>query len=100
MRRAIVGMLVGAVAMTVAAPGFAAEVDRRQHRQEKRIEQGEKSGKLTPAAEGKLQGEHRAVRKQINQERAANGGHLTRSERRQVNREQNAESKEIYQDKH
>ena len=39
----------------------------------------------------------------INQERvdaAANNGHLTRGEDRQINHEENAESRQIYQDRH
>jgi hypothetical protein len=100
MTRTMVAMLVGAMGLSLAQPSFAAEVDRRQRHQEQRIKEGERKGKLTPAEEGQLEGEHKAIRKQINSERAANGGHLTRGERRQVNKEQNAESKQIYEDKH
>ena len=100
MRRSLVAMLVGAMGLSLAAPSFGAEVDRRQRRQEQRIKEGERTGKLTPTQNAQLQSEHRAIRKQINGERAANGGHLTRAERRQVNHEQNQESRQIAEDKH
>lgn len=78
----------------------AAEVDQRQQNQEKRIEQGEKSGELTNKEAHKLQKEHRAIRKEIAADRAANGGKLTQEEKKDINKQQNKESKKIYRKKH
>ncbi len=100
MKRSILAVMTGVMALSMAAPSFAAEVDRRQHRQEERIKAGEKSGKINGAEANQLQSEHKAIRGQINADRRANGGHLTRGERRQVNHEQNAESRQIYNEKH
>jgi hypothetical protein len=40
------------------------------------------------------------VDQQVHNERAANGGALTKQQRQQVNREQNKNSKQIYNEKH
>jgi hypothetical protein len=78
----------------------AAEVDRREHRQQERIAQGVKSGELTPGETARLEKKQAAIRQEVNQERAANGGRLTPAERRQVNRQENRLSRQIYRAKH
>ena len=65
-----------------------------------RIGQGVESGQLTPGETAHLERQEQRIDNQVKAERAANGGHLTAAERRQVNREQNRESRRIYAAKH
>jgi hypothetical protein len=76
------------------------EVGRRQENQQDRIAQGVKSGQLTPRETAHLEGREAAINKEVKNDRAANGGHLTPAEHRQVNRQQNRTSNAIYRKKH
>jgi hypothetical protein len=73
-------------------------IDQRQANQEKRIEQGEKSGALTPREARRLERGQRHVQKMEN--RAMKDGKVTRGEARRIQRAQNAESRRIYRQKH
>ncbi len=98
MTRQIVGMLLAATALSSTV--YAAEVDRREARQQARIAEGIENGQLTPRETGRLENREARIQNQIATERAANGGKLTRAERAQVNREQNRVSRSIYRQKH
>ncbi len=76
------------------------EVGQRRENQQDRIAQGVKSGQLTAGETAKLEGQQKAINKQVATDRAANGGKLTTSEKQQINKEQNATSKSIYNKKH
>ena len=76
------------------------EVGKRQENQQDRIAQGVKSGQLTPRETAHLEGRESAINHEVKNDRAANGGHLTPVERRQVNRQQNRTSNAIYRKKH
>jgi hypothetical protein len=76
------------------------EVGQRQRNQQERIAQGVKSGQLTAGETAHLEGRESAVNHEIHNDRAANGGKLTGAERRQVNHQENANSKAIYRKKH
>ncbi len=78
----------------------AAEVDYRQHEQQGRIAQGIGSGSLTPFEAARLESEEAGLRREINRDRAINGGYLTRGERALVNRQENRLSDQIYRYKH
>ena len=58
------------------------------------------NGSLTPAETARLEKQEAAIHHEVKTERKANGGTLTAQERRQVNRQQNRESKRIYRQKH
>jgi hypothetical protein len=88
------------VVSALSSLAMAAEVDRRENRQQERIGQGVESGQLTPGETSRLERQEQRIDNQVKAERAANGGHLTAAERRQVNREQNRESRRIYAAKH
>ena len=88
------------VVSALSSLAMAAEVDRREDRQQERIGQGVESGQLTPGETARLERQEQRIDNQIKAERAANGGHLTAAERAQVNREQNRESRRIYAAKH
>ena len=83
----------GALAQT-ATPG----IDKRQANQEKRIEQGVKSGELTKKETARL--EKREGKLQADKAKAAADGKVTKKEREQLNHEANRDSKAIYRQKH
>ena len=96
--KTLVKMIV--VVSALSSLAMAAEVDRRENRQQDRIGQGVQSGQLTPGETARLERQEQRIDNQVKAERAANGGHLTAAERAQVNREQNRESRRIYAAKH
>jgi hypothetical protein len=76
------------------------EVGKRAENQQDRIAQGIKSGQLTAGETAHLESNQAKINKEVRNDRAANGGKLTPQARRQVNRQQNRESRQIYRDKH
>jgi len=76
------------------------KVGQRRENQQDRIAQGIKSGQLTAGETAKLENQQKGINKQVAADRKANGGTLTASEKKQVNHEQNAASKNIYHQKH
>lgn len=76
------------------------EIDNRQVNQQDRIANGVKSGELTAGETRHLEKGEAAIQRQKRADMAAHGGHLTKQEQNQLNREQNRESKAIYRDKH
>ncbi len=75
------------------------KVDQRRENQQDRIAQGVKSGQLTPGETAKLENQQKGINQQVAADRKANGGTLTASEKKQVNKEQNGASKNIYHKK-
>jgi len=55
---------------------------------------------LTAGETAKLENQQKGINQQVKADRAANGGKLTTGEKKQVNKEQNAASKNIYNKKH
>src|SRR5215475_9882679 len=76
------------------------EVGKRAENQQDRIAQGVKSGQLTAGEASNLEHKEAAINREVRNDRAANGGKLTPQERRQVNRQQDRVSKQIYNKKH
>jgi hypothetical protein len=76
------------------------KVGQRRENQQDRIAQGIQSGQLTPGETAKLEKQQQGINKQVAADRKANGGALTASEKKQVNREQNQASRNIYRKKH
>jgi len=76
------------------------QVNRRETNQQNRIANGVKNGQLTPGQTARL--EHGEQRLQNNEKKdmAADNGHLTKQDQRQLNHEANHMSKRIYKDKH
>ena len=75
-------------------------VNGRRYNQQGRISQGISSGQLTPGETRNLENRESNLNGEIHNDRAANGGTLTPQERQQVNHQQNADSRAIYNDKH
>jgi hypothetical protein len=55
---------------------------------------------LTAGEAANLEHKEAGINREVRNDRAANGGHLTAQERAQVNRQQNRVSNQIYNKKH
>jgi hypothetical protein len=75
------------------------EVGNRAENQQNRIAGGLQNHTLDASQAGQLENEEHNINKQVAQDRAANGGHLTQSEKQQINREQNHVSNQIHSDR-
>jgi hypothetical protein len=73
-------------------------IQKRMENQEGRIDQGVKSGALTPRETGRLEAEQARIKQ--NEERMKADGKLTAGERERLTRQQNKASKDIYRLKH
>ena len=96
-------LIAAAGIAAVALPAFAQtdstrRIDKRQANQERRIEQGEKSGALTQKEAARL--EKGQARIQRMEDKAAADGRVTAKERRRIEKAQDRESKKIYREKH
>jgi hypothetical protein len=76
------------------------KVGQRRENQQDRIAQGLKSGQLTAGETAKLEKQQQGINKQVGADRKANGGALTASQKKQINKEQNQASRNIYRKKH
>lgn len=81
-----------------AGPTDDPVIQGRENRQEKRIEQGVKSGELTPKEAGKLEAEQAKIKQ--DEAEMKSDGKLTREERRKLHREQSRASRDIHRKKH
>lgn len=75
-------------------------VGQRRQNQQDRIAQGIKSGQLKPGETAKLENQQQGINKEVNGMRQANGGKLTKADKKAVNQQQNKASKNIYYKKH
>lgn len=75
------------------------QVNKRVKKQRARINEGVKDGKLTQQQASQLRANDNAVKAQEHADVKANGGHLTKAEQRQLNQEENANSKLIRDEK-
>ena len=77
-----------------------AEVNGRLANQNARINQGVRDGQLTRAQARQLHADDRAIRAEERADAAVHGGHITKGEQRQINRQENANSRAIYDERH
>jgi hypothetical protein len=75
-------------------------INQRLENQHDRIQAGTKADQLTKAERTRLRANDAAVRAQERVYRQANDGKLTAGERKQLNRELNRDSRQIYRDRH
>ncbi len=75
-------------------------VGQRRENQQDRIAQGIKSGQMTAGEAARAENQQKNINRQVATDRKANGGTLTAGEKQQVNKEQNAASRNIYRKKH
>jgi CRISPR/Cas system-associated endoribonuclease Cas2 len=94
MKSTILAALIAAAALPVAAQTPSTpRVDQRQANQEARIQQGVKSGELTPKETAKLEKGQDKVQKM--EDKAVADGKVTPKERAKLERAQNKQSKKI-----
>src|SRR5512142_3508690 len=77
-------LLVAALVVSTAVPALAAEVDRREARQQARIAEGVQSGQLTPGETARLERKEGRIHREVRRDRAENGGTLTPAERASI----------------
>jgi hypothetical protein len=75
-------------------------INQRKTDQQDRIAQGVKSGQLTAGETGRLEHQEAGINKEERGMRAQDNGHLTKSDRSTLHKQQNQESRRIYRDKH
>lgn len=76
------------------------EVGQRRENQQDRIAQGIRSGQMTAGEAARTENREQGINERVRADRAANGGRLTGQEKRQINRQQNGASRQIYRQKH
>ncbi len=90
-------LVLGLIALVPLAA--TAQIDHRQHEQNKRIAQGIRHGSLTRAEAARLRAREAAIRARERRDRRDGHG-LSRAERARIAREQSRLSKRIYEQKH
>jgi len=76
------------------------EVGQRRENQQDRIAQGIRSGQMTAGEAARTENREQGINQQVHADRQANGGKLNGSEKKQINKEQNGASRQIYRQKH
>jgi hypothetical protein len=74
------------------------EVNQRDRNLKNRTESAEKSGKINGAQADRLEKQENSIRNQERADAAANGGHITKGEQRELNREENNVNRELNRD--
>ena len=94
------GLLIAALAFTSMAQAqtHTPVVTERQHSQNRRINQGVRSGELTRNEARHLRADERHISRDKRMARA--NGHVSRTQRQHLRREENRTSRAIYRDKH
>ena len=83
----------------VNAPAHPHSINQRQRRQQKRIQQGVKSGELNAREAGRLEAQEKGIARREARMRAS-GGTFTPAERASIQRQEDRTSKRIYKQKH
>jgi uncharacterized membrane protein YebE (DUF533 family) len=91
---AVAAFALPALGQTSSTP----RIDKRQANQERRIEQGEKSGALTQKETARLEKGQARVQKM--EGKAVADGKVTAKERARIEKAQDRQSKKIYREKH
>lgn len=78
----------------------AGEVHNRLQNQQARIQQGIRSGQLTPGETYHLERREATINAKRQADLAANGGHLTPGDYRRLNAREDSVSGQLYVDKH
>lgn len=97
---ASVGIAAGSTAMAQTTYHQRHSIRERQQNQQRRIDQGVRSGQITPRGAAHAEANQARISNEEHQMRAADGGHLTAQDRHQLARQQNRTSRGIYDRKH
>ncbi len=100
MKTLVSSLLTAGLLLSTSAMAADGKIQTRKERQQQRIGEGVENGSLTAKETAHLEHKEAGLNKQIRQDRKANGGKLTAQEKKQVNREQNRLSRNIYKQKH
>ena len=94
------GLLIAALAITSIAQAQTRTpvINHRQRNQERRINQGVRSGELTRNETHHLRADENRISRTKRMDKAS--GHVTHAERKQLRHEENRTSRAIYRDKH
>jgi hypothetical protein len=76
------------------------EVGARRDNQQQRIANGINSGQMSPSEAAKAENHEQKINSNVRADRQANGGKLTPQEKKNINKQQNSASKQIYNEKH
>jgi hypothetical protein len=76
------------------------QINNREQTQQDRIANGLKNGSLTPGQAANLERGEQRLENNEKRDMRQDGGHLTKQDQRQLNREANHMSGKIYKDKH
>ena len=96
----IKAVLTAALALGMASGAMAQTVDQRHIDQQQRINQGIRSGELTPGETGRLEHQQGSIDRQEARMRDRDGGRLTRQDRRILQHRENRTSAHIWRAKH
>jgi hypothetical protein len=96
-RRFLSGAVIALACTSPAFAGGPGRINAREHRQVVRIQEGVRDGSVTRAEQRRLVTEQRAIRAE---ERVYRRGGLTPWERRDLQRDLNRASRDIYRQKH
>ncbi len=98
MKKLLAVAVLGALTLPAFAQQSTPQIDQRQDRQERRIEQGVRSGELTPRETARLERGQARIR-QMERDAMADG-HISRRERAAIDREQDRQNQLIARLKH
>ena len=105
---ATVAMATGILALTSAGASASwashhprrVEVNHRLANQNYRINRDLRNGSINPAEARALHTEDRDIRREERFDASLDGSHITRAEKRSLNQQENAVSRQIYNDAH
>src|ERR1700682_3696033 len=93
-------LTLAAAGLALSTAGIASDqegrIKERKENQQQRIANGVENGSLTPQETAHLEHKEANLNKEIRTDRKQNGGNLTNKEKRQINRQQNRMSRDIY----
>jgi hypothetical protein len=95
---ALAGIMCMAVSGTALAGTFSPRIDQRQINQDRRIQHGIESGRLTPRQARHLEAQQARI--EHREAHMKSDGHFVPAERRQLTHLQNRASRNIYHKKH
>jgi uncharacterized protein HemX len=93
-------VLIATLAAGAPFAAVAQNINHRKENQQDRIAQGVKSGQLTPHETARLEHQESSINRQETRMRSRDQGHLTRRDRKVLDRRQNKESHRVFRDKH
>ncbi|USI72209.1 hypothetical protein [Sphingomonas morindae] len=97
--RTLTAFLFAGAALAATAASAQGPVNARQLNQERRIDAGVRSGKLTHREAARLKDQQASIKRYEDQLRAAHGGHLTERDKRLVHARQDAANAAILKKK-